>query len=266
MGILYLLAALAAAPLWADTSGAPGTPVYTEASIANAAANVADFFAPNTFLTIYGQNLAYVTKAISPDDIHAGMLPAALQGTGVTVLINQVPADMYYVSPNQVNVLIPTSLRSGPVTIQLENYGAAGPPISIPLGNAAPAFFQTDPTTVIATHGNGPLVTKDAPAKPGEVVVLYATGLGVTSPPAIPNQIPFAIAPIADIGHFQVFLNGTPVNGKSIQYAGVTPGFAGLFQINLLLPSDAPADPEIRVSSSGILSPPGRILPLNQVQ
>jgi uncharacterized protein (TIGR03437 family) len=266
VGILYLLAALVAGPLWADTSGAPGTPVYTEASIANAAANVPDFFAANTFLTIYGQNLAYVTKAISADDIHAGMLPAALQGTGVTVLINQIPADMYYVSPNQVNVLIPSSLRPGPVTIQLENYGAAGPPISVPLGNAAPALFQLDATTVIATHGNGPLVTQDSPAKPGEVVVLYATGLGVTSPPAVPNQIPQAIAPLADIGNFQVFLNGTPVNGKAIQYAGVTPGFAGLFQINLLLPANAPVNPEIRVSSSGVLSPPGRILPLNQVQ
>lgn len=266
MGILYLLAALVAGPLWADTSGAPGTPVYTEASIANAAANVPDFFAANTFLTIYGQNLSYVIKAISPDDIHAGTLPATLQGTGVTVLINQVPADMYYVSPFQVNVLIPSSLRPGPVTIQLENYGAAGPPISVPLGNAAPALFQMDATTVIATHGNGPLVTQASPAKPGEVVVLYATGLGVTSPPAIPNQIPTAIAPLADMGNFQVLLNGTPVSAKAIQYAGVTPGFAGLFQINLLLPANSPANPEVRVSSSGVLSPPGRILPLAQVQ
>jgi len=261
VGILYLLAALAGS-VWADSSAAPGTPVYTEASIANAAANVPDFFAPNTFLTIYGQNLAFVTKAISPDDISAGTLPTALQGTGVRVLLNQTPADMYFVSPSQVNILIPTSLQAGTVIIQLVNDGAAGPPVSIPMGNAAPALFQMDANTVIATHGNGPLVTMDSPAAPGEVVVLYATGLGITSPPAIPNQLPAGIAPLADMSDFQVLLNGVAVDGKLILYAGVTPGFAGLFQINLLLPADTPANPEIRVSSSGVLSPPGRMLPV----
>lgn len=263
MGIVYLLAALAAGSLWADASGPPGTPVYTEASIANAAASVADFFAPNTFLTIYGQNLAYVTKAISPDDIRAGILPTALIGTGVRVLLNLTPADMYFVSPGQVNILIPSSLRPGTVTLQLLNDSAAGPAISIPLGNAAPALFQMDATAVIATHGNGPLVTRISPARRGEIVVLYATGLGVTVPPAVPNQLPQTVASLADMSSFQVLLNGTAVDPKAILYAGITPGFAGLFQINLLLPSDAPANPEIRVSSSGVLSPAGRMIPLS---
>jgi len=263
MGILYLLTALVAGHLLADGNAVPGTPVYTEASIANSAANVADLFAPNTCLTIYGQNLAYVTKAISPDDIHAGTLPTALQGTGVRVLLNQIPASMYYVSPSQVNILIPASLRPGTMVLQLVNDSLAGPPISLPLGIAAPALFQLDPTTVIATHGNGPLVTAASPAKRGEVVVIYAAGLGVTTPPAIANQLPQALAPLADMAGFQVLLNGTLVDKKAILYAGVTPGFAGLFQINLLLPGDAPSNPEIRVNSSGILSPSGRTIPLS---
>jgi uncharacterized protein (TIGR03437 family) len=149
------------------------------------------------------------------------------------------------------------------VVLQLVNDSIAGPAVPIPLGNAAPALFQMDATTVIATHGNGPLVTGAAPAKRGEVVVVYATGLGITTPPAIANQIPQSLAPLADMGTFQVLLNGTPVDKKAILYAGVTPGFAGLFQINVLLPADAPANPEIRVSSSGVLSPAGRTIPLD---
>jgi uncharacterized protein (TIGR03437 family) len=262
VGVFYLLAALASGLVWADSTGAPGTPVYSEASIANSAANVTDFFAPNTFLTIYGQNLAYTTKAISADDIRANMLPTALTGTGVRVLINQVPAGMYFVSPGQVNVLIPSSLGSGPATLQVVNNGAAGPAVTIPMGAAAPALFQIDAAVVIATHGNGPLVTKDSPAKRGEVVVLYATGLGVTSPPAIANQIPQALAILANMGDFHVTLNGVQVDSRSIQYAGVTPGFAGLFQINLKIPDDAPANPEIRVGYTNLMSPAGRILPL----
>ena len=262
MGLFRLLAVLGAGLAWADSSSPPGTPVYSESSIANSAANVADFFAPNTFLTIYGQNLSYVTKAISPDDIRANTLPTALIGTGVRVLINSIPADMYFVSPGQVNVLIPTSLGTGSSTIQLVNNGAAGPAVSIPIGSAAPALFQIDSTVVIATHGNGPLVTKDSPAKRGEVVVLYATGLGVTTPPSIPNQIPQALAILANMGDFHVMLNGVQVDSRSIQYAGVTPGFAGLFQINLKIPDDAPANPEIRVGYTNLMSPAGRILPL----
>src|SRR5690348_7781204 len=119
------LAALALGPLLADTSGTVGAPYYTADSIANSAANVAAFYTPNSFLSIYGQNLAYVTKPISPDDIRAGQLPTALTGTGVRVLINLIPADMYYVSPNQVNVLIPASLTAGPAVVQLVNDGVA---------------------------------------------------------------------------------------------------------------------------------------------
>jgi uncharacterized protein (TIGR03437 family) len=262
VGARYLLAALVAGSLvWADTSS-PGTPVYSEASIANSAANIADFFAPNTFVSIYGKNLAYVTKAISPDDIRAGTLPTALIGTGVRVLINLIPADMYFVSPNQVNILVPTSLKPGPVTIQLLNDSAAGPPVAIVLGMAAPALFQLDDKNVIATHGNGPLVTPSSPAKRGEVVVLYATGLGPTIPAAVPNQLPQSIAKLANAADFHVLLNGAAVDPSAIQYAGLTPGFAGLFQINLRLPDDAPSNPEVRVGYTNLMSPAGRVLPL----
>lgn len=263
MRAIYLLAPLVGGLIWADTGGTQGTPTYTGASIANAAANVADFFAPDTFLTIYGTNLAYVTKAISPDDIRAGTLPTALIATGVRVLLNQTPANMYFVSPNQVNILIPTSIRPGVVTLQLVNDSIGGPAISINVGSAAPALFQQPGSNiVIATHGNGPLVTRESPAKRGEIVVLYATGLGATIPAAVPNQIPTGIAPLANLTGFRVLLNNAAVDAKAIQYAGNTPGFAGLFQINLRLPDNAPSSPEIRVGYDGLMSPGGRVLPV----
>jgi uncharacterized protein (TIGR03437 family) len=113
---------------------------------------------------------------------------------------------------------------------------------------------------VIATHGNGPLVTPEQPATAGEVVVLYATGLGPTLPAQLPNRLAESAAPVADFERFLVLLNGVPVAREDILYAGVTPGFAGLFQINLRLPMDVPPDPEIRSGYPELLSPPGRIL------
>jgi uncharacterized protein (TIGR03437 family) len=240
----------------------PGYPSYTPDSIANSASNTAGLYAPNTFISLYGTNLAYATVAIGPNDIRAGMLPTALAGGAVRVVINQIPADMFYVSPSQVNVLIPSSLIAGPATVQLVNSGLAGPLVSITLGPAAPALFQADAQTVIATHGNGPLVTPAAPAKGGEVVVLYATGLGPTSPAAIPDQLATSAAMIANLADLRVLLNGVAVDQHQILYAGVTPGFAGLYQINLQLPANVPVSPEIRIGFSPVMSPAGRILPV----
>jgi uncharacterized protein (TIGR03437 family) len=245
-----------------SAQSSPGFPYYTPDSIANSAANVAGYYAPNSFVSIYGQNLAYVTKPISSEDIQGDELPTVLLGTGVRVLINLIPANIYYVSPGQVNALIPPSLIAGPAMLQLVNDGLAGPPVSITLSGAAPVLFQADAVNVVATHGNGPPVTPQQPAMPGEIVVLYATGLGATLPAAIPNQIPQAAAWIADIADFRVLLNGVEVDPANIQYAGVTPGFGGLFQINLLLPNDAPPNPQIQIGYGSQLSPSGRILPL----
>jgi uncharacterized protein (TIGR03437 family) len=262
MAAAVLLAALALGPWLADTSGTAGAPTYSADSIANSAASVAGFYAPDSFISIYGQNLSYVVKPISTDDIRGGQLPTALAGTGVRVLINQIPGNIYYVSPNQVNVLIPPSLIAGPAVVQLINDGLAGPPITITLSAAAPVLFQSDATTVIATHGNGPLVTAAQPSERGEIVVLYATGLGLTAPAAIANQVPQSAAWISDRADFRVLLNGMDVDPKYVQYAGVTPGFAGLFQINLQLPGDAPSNPEIRIGYGDQMSPAGRFLPL----
>jgi uncharacterized protein (TIGR03437 family) len=252
---------LVALALWSPAA-TPGAPYYTAASIANSAASVAGLYAPNTFVTIYGQNLAYVTVAISSDDIHGGMLPTSLIGTGVTVLINNLGAAIYYVSPGQINVLIPANLAAGPATLQLEVDGLAGPAVTIMLGATAPAMFQLDAVTVLATHADYSLVTAAAPAQPGEEIVLYATGLGTTIPPAEYNQLPPSAAPLAAGVNFQVLLNGSPVDPRDILYAGAAPGFAGLYQINLILPANTPPNPEIQIGTSAQLSPPSRFLPV----
>jgi uncharacterized protein (TIGR03437 family) len=159
-------------------------------------------------------------------------------------------------------VLIPSLLTPGLVTVELDNDGVFGPPVQITLAEAAPALFQSDATTVIATHGNGPLVTAASPAVPGEIVVLYATGLGETAPEAVCGFLPELAAPLADMSDFQVLLNGMAVDPHLILYAGDAPGFAGLFQINLQLPANSPANPEIQIGFSSNLSPTQRILPV----
>ena len=137
---VLILAALAAGPLLA-AGPVPGVPFYTADSITNSAAAVAGSYAPNTFVTISGLNLAYTTRAIASSDIAANTLPTALGGTGVRVLINALPAYLWYVSPTQVYLLIPSFLTPGAATIQLEVNGVAGPAVQILLNATAPGLF-----------------------------------------------------------------------------------------------------------------------------
>jgi uncharacterized protein (TIGR03437 family) len=105
------------------------------------------------------------------------------------------------------------------------------------------------------------VINSDSPASPGEIVVLYATGLGPTNPLTPPNKIPTSSARLTI--PIQVFLNGIALSKDRILYAGVTPGFAGLFQINVRLP-DVAGDPEIRVGTADRMSPAGRYLRLSR--
>ena len=240
----------------------PGFPEYTAASVVNPIAGVAGMFAPNSFLTIYGSHLSYVTRAMGPDDLRAGMLPTVLIGTGVRVLINHIPAYIYYVSPTQVNALVPGSLVAGPATVQLVNDGLAGPQVNIVLDPVAPAVFQLNGNVALAAHLDGTVIRAESPARRGEVVVLYATGLGAATPPAPYGRLPDSAASIARIADFQLWLNGSAVSPDSVLYAGLSPPYAGLFQINLRVPDDAPVDPEIRCGFPEQMSQAGAVLPI----
>ena len=229
-------------------------PIYSAASLVNAADNQAGWLAPNTIATLYGQNLAYGTQVLS------GGSPV---GGDATVNLNGFVAPLYYLSPTQINFLIPPNLLPGPTTLQLIVDGLAGPPVAITLGASAPALFQLDQQNVIATRADWSLITPAAPAQPGDVVVLYATGLGQVVPPVGYGETPGSAAPLAMLCQFQVLLNGNPIDPGAIAYAGVAPGFSGLYQVNLTLPSGTGANPEIRIAIGAAMSIAGLQIPVS---
>lgn len=257
MAALRLLAVLLAGPVFAQTGGSTGSPYYTPDSIANAATNTPGPFAPNTFVTIYGENLSFLTGTITPSLIQTGSLPTALPQVGVRVLLDLSPAPLYLVSPNQINFLIPASFTSGRVKLQVVRDAVAGPPVELTIQTSAPGIFTTPDGLAVATHADGSLINADAPARPGEVIVLYAGGLGATSPATPVNRLVNDAAQVARIREFQAWLNGVALDLHRIYYAGVTPGFAGLFQVNLQLPDDTPDDPELRIGYPDQMSPAG---------
>ena len=144
-----------------------------------------------------------------------------LPGTGVQVVVGGLFAHMYFVSPGQVNFLVPSNLTASSVTLSLLRDGTAGPSVRIKLKDAAPGLFQLNESSIVASHIDYSLVTEQAPALPGEWVILWATGLGQVNPPAVYGGIPAHAAKLQRIEAFQVLLDGVPVPSSRIGYAGL---------------------------------------------
>jgi uncharacterized protein (TIGR03437 family) len=227
--------------LWAQGNGNP--PTFPPGSVVNSANGSPTSLTPNVLASLYGTNLAFSTG--SAGDPGAGALPTLL--AGVRVIVGGLFASLLYVSPTQVNFIMPPSLLAGQTNIYLLRDFIITPTLQITLLDAAPALFE-DNSSLAAEHADGSLISADAPARPGEVIVVYGTGLGRTDPIQIDGAVARSAAPIILFDQLQVLLDGQAVPVENILYAGITPGFAGLYQINLRLPVQIGAAPELRIA------------------
>jgi uncharacterized protein (TIGR03437 family) len=243
MRLALAAAVLGLGPATAGTE--PGAPSIGVDSLVNAATGESGL-APYSIATLYGANL-FLDGAANA----FGGLEVPETFAGVTVLIGPTPAGLFYLSANQINLLIPNSLGPGNYSVTVVRDGVASQSQPITIQPVAPGLFA-------ATHADGTAVTEDAPAVRGEVVIFYATGLGPAQPNPPDRFAAPSTAPIAELADFQVLLDGTAIDSSLVQYAGLAPLNAGLYQVNVLMPANLPpTNPEIRLSVAGSLSPPG---------
>jgi uncharacterized protein (TIGR03437 family) len=243
--------------LLAATVAADGqAPSFVAAGVVNAATGDA-ILAPYTICTIYGTSLYLNGSAVASGHVD---IPNSL--AGVSVLLGMVPAGVLYVSENQINFLMPNLLTPGSLTIRVVRDRLSSPAIPIAIQETSPGLFASADGVAAATHSDGRPLTTDSPALPGEIIVLYATGFGRTVPDPVNLSIATAAAPIVHMGDFQIAFDGVPVDFARIGYAGLTPGNAGLYQVNVQLPDDVGENPEVRVSVAGVVSRAGIRIPV----
>jgi uncharacterized protein (TIGR03437 family) len=128
--------------------------------------------------------------------------------------------------------------------------------------DAAPALFVSSPGFAIATHADGALITPEKPAAGGELIVIYAAGLGKTeASPAAGELLPYA-SPLLNRSAFKLTLNAVATDPARVLYCGITPYSVGLYQINLTLPDALPANPELVIFVGAAASQAGLKLPL----
>jgi uncharacterized protein (TIGR03437 family) len=190
--------------------------------------------APGEVLSIFGSGFTATRQ-----DATSMQLPLTL--AGVQVRVNGRAAPLLSVGPNQINLIVPYATTEPYATVQVTVDGTPLNSVVSYARSTAPGVFTLPPGgagDAAALHADYSVVSASRPAKPGETVLLFVTGLGVTDPAiadgaAAPLGPPFRLAlPSANIA---VFVGGLPA---TTSFAGLAPGFPGLYQINVEVPKN----------------------------
>lgn len=233
----------------AELIGPPASGGPSIAAVVNGA-SFQEGFSPSSWVTIRGSRLAPRTRIWREEDIVNGQLPLELDG--VRVNIGGRPAVIYYISPDQLNVLAPDDDSEGPVQVE----------VSTPEGRAvataqrrrwSPGIFTYQAggrVFVAAVHAGYPdraklgiLVGPEGlipgyptlPLSPGDAVQIYLTGLGVNTEPRVPYQrVLDASAELRD--DLKLWIGGREA---TVLWKGLVA--PGLYQINVLAAPDLPA-------------------------
>jgi uncharacterized protein (TIGR03437 family) len=216
-------------------------PVLADGGVLNAASfTQGQPIVPGELVSLFGSGLA--ARLAQGDS-----LPLSTTIDDVFVTINGVRAPLYFVSPGQINAQVPWEIgTSGTATIIVNRGGVASAAAAVPLSAAAPGLFLLPGgTQAIAVNGDGTIAAAPGSipglnthaAKAGDVLVLYATGLGAVTPDIISGRTSIdqlrrtVNTPVVTIG-------GVPA---SVAFSGLAPEFVGVNQLNVTVPAGVSA-------------------------
>jgi uncharacterized protein (TIGR03437 family) len=210
-------------------------PVVGQGGVVNAASLSREaVVSPGSIVSLFGTNLASTTAQVTTLP-----LPAILADT--QTLVNNIPAPLLYVSPNQINLQMPPGLSEPTAQVVVVSGGVPGVPGSITVAPQAPGIF----TVTADGTGQGAVLNEDSslnsahnPVVAGAVIQIFATGLGATNPPAAWGQpagtLPLSLTLLTP----DVLIGGIPAD---VLFSGLAPFYVGLNQVNARVPAGAPA-------------------------
>ncbi len=208
--------------------------------------------AAGELLTLYGANLS---DQVAVAD--ATPLPTTLGVT--TLLVNGTAVPLLYVDSSQINFQAPSDVAGEKISVVVQRNGQSSQPYMVTFNGPSPAIFLAGGTDALAggthaaaTNGDGSANSPDNPAPAGKAVVMYATGLGPVTSPVLDGQAAPLIAP------WSMVLNplSATIGGLSadVLFAGLAPGFVGLYQVNLAVPALATGDYPVIVTVGNVPS------------
>jgi uncharacterized protein (TIGR03437 family) len=190
----------------------------------------------------------------------AGSVPLPKDLAGTQVFVNNVQAPLYFTSAGQIDFEVPFEVPPGPATVRVDRNGQRGNSIFVNIASSVPRFILLNggPYAIMTTPDNVLTGIPTHPVKSGDVVVIYTIGLGPTTPP-VQTGAPAPGSPsLAVVNGVQVcFRPNLPVsieNCTDAAFAGLTPGFVGLYQVNANIPALTAGDARLTLVVNGVAS------------
>jgi uncharacterized protein (TIGR03437 family) len=220
---------------------APVPPVPPAPTVVNAASQTTTIVA-GSIASLYGTSLALQTVTATPDPA-GGPLPQVLGG--ITLECSGILLPLLYVSPQQINFIVPSALPSGPQKLDVYNESAGMLEVDFTISDSGPGLFG-------AVHADGTAINASAPAQPGEVITVFGTGFGAYQQPVMDGFPAPGVPSDPLVGSFEGLIAGQPVVPV---FAGAAPGLIGVSMAQLALPADLmPGLLEVAVMVNGAAS------------
>jgi len=227
--------------------------------------------APGSLLSIFGTNLA--TSLVSADSIPlstslGGVTVTFAQGsnTYTSPLLFVFQGDANQNTPSQINAQLPWEIVPGgpAVSVTVTSNGATSAPASVPVGSVGPGIFSSSGLAIATDNADGvlawapgavPGVTTHA-VKAGDVLIIYATGLGPIDTPIANGTAP---AYVDNVLHTNTVTPTVLVGGVPAQlvYSVLSPQFVGVNQMAIIIPNGAPTGDKValQIQQNGQTSP-----------
>lgn len=210
---------------------AKGAPyIYYQGVLDNGTFVPGDTVAQGDVMVIKGEQLSFsaFTEGQAP--------PLAMTVGGATILVNGNQAPLFYSSYGQLAFQMPVETPVGTALVQVERDGLTSNTVSVNVAPRAPRIIA-----VVNQDGSVNLPDGSHPAHVGDELVIYAIGLGPTSPAVATGAPAPSAEPLARVSGALVSFGGNVVAPQVVpDYAGLTPSYAGLYQVNVQVPAESP--------------------------
>jgi len=222
---------------------------------------------PGTYMEIFGRDLPLTTRSWGGGDFSNGVAPTNLDNVQVTV--DGKPAFVNFISPAQVNVVVPDGIAEAPVQVIVKNAGGSSDPLAVTGAKRSPGILATPGFNVggrqfvVAQFADGTFagrvgliggVTFRTP-RPGDRLVIYGVGFGATAPAIAAGTIASVASDLGSSFRVQV---GTATAVS--EYKGLSPNFVGLYQFNIVIPNVQAGEQEIFMEIDGVRTQSGVFL------
>lgn len=219
-----------------------GAPLIGQNGVVNGASFSQDaVVGPGSIASLFGTNLAADTEA-------AAALPLPFTLANTQVLVNEVPAPLFFVSPLQINFQIPPDVSGTSLQAVVVSGGVRGLTAAVNVAPEVPGIFTTSASgtgqgavllassdVIAAASGSIPGRTSQPVAR-GEIVSIFCTGLGAVDPAVEAGQpaggSPASVTVMTPV----VLVGGVPAD---VLFSGLAPNFVGLYQVNIRIPETA---------------------------